>query len=66
MPSKEDHQTAVVVEKTDDFLLWLAPKVEKFPQNFRFTVSERLVAMGLNLLQPLGEASYSWSPQGSG
>jgi hypothetical protein len=29
MPGKENRQTAVVVEKAYDFLLWLLPKVEK-------------------------------------
>ena len=36
MPDKENRQTAVVVEKTYDFLLWLLPKVEKF--FLRFTI----------------------------
>ena len=34
MPGKEDRQTAVVVERTYDFLLWLLLKVEKFPPGF--------------------------------
>jgi hypothetical protein len=37
VPAEEQHKTAVVVEKTYDFLLWLFPKVEKFPRSFRFT-----------------------------
>jgi hypothetical protein len=59
MPGKEHPQTAVVVEKTYDFLLWLLPKVEKFPRSFRFTVGDRMVAVGLDLLLALVEASFS-------
>ena len=32
MPVEGRRETAVVVEKTYDFLLWLLPKVEKFPR----------------------------------
>ncbi len=59
MPDKENRQTAVVVEKTYDFLLWLLPKVEKFPRSFRFTVGDRMEAVALDLLLALVEASYS-------
>ena len=48
-----------MVEKTYDFLLWLFPKVEKFPRSFRFSVGDRAVALGLDLLQSLVEAAYS-------
>ena len=45
MQDKENRHTAVVVEKTYDFLLWLLPKVEKFQRSFRFTVGDRMVAV---------------------
>jgi len=48
-----------VVEKTFEFLLWLFPKVEKFPRSFRFSVGDRAVTLGLDLLQSLVEAAYS-------
>jgi len=59
MPDKENRPTAVVVERTYDFLLWLLPKVEKFQRSFRFTVGDRMVAVGLDLLLVLVEASFS-------
>ena len=59
MPRQEPRETAVVVEKTYDFLLWLLPKVEKFQRSFRFTVGDRMVAVGLDLLLALVEASFT-------
>jgi hypothetical protein len=59
MPGKENRQTAVVVERTYDFLLWLLPKVEKFPRSFRFTVGDRAAGVGLDLLLVLVEAAYT-------
>ncbi|HEV2349817.1 MAG TPA: hypothetical protein VG028_08245 [Terriglobia bacterium] len=41
MPEGSHRETAVVVEKTYDFLLWLLPKVEKFPRSFRFSAGDR-------------------------
>ena len=40
----------MVVGKAYDFLLWLLPKAEKFSRSYRFSVGERLVAYGLDLL----------------
>ena len=51
----------VAVAKAYDFVLWLLPKVEKFPRAFRFTVGERLSASGLDLLLLLVDAAYSSS-----
>jgi hypothetical protein len=51
-------EPAVVVGRTYDFTLWLLPKVEKFPRAFRFTIGERLVSAGLDLLLSLVDASY--------
>jgi hypothetical protein len=59
MPGEPRHETAVVVQKTYDFLLWLLPKVEKFPRSFRFSVGDRTVATALDLLLALVEGSYS-------
>jgi hypothetical protein len=47
MQGKEDRQTAVVVERTYDFRLWLLPKVEKFPRSFRRTRKLCPIAAGL-------------------
>ena len=59
MPRQEPRETAIVVEKTYDFLLWLLPKAEKLPRSFRFSVGDRMVAAGLDLLLALVEASFS-------
>jgi hypothetical protein len=56
---KSVYGDAIVVEKTYEFLLWLLPKVEKFPRSFRFSVGDRTVRLGLDLLQSLVEAAYS-------
>ncbi len=60
MLGKDTRQTAaVVVERTYDLLLWLLPKVEKFPRSFRFSVGDRTVGVGLEPLLVLVEAAYS-------
>jgi hypothetical protein len=56
----ESHgKTAVVVQKVYEIVLWLLLKVEKFPRSLRFTVGDRLVSVGLDLLLAVVEASYS-------
>lgn len=50
---------AVVVGKAYDLLLWLLPKVEKFPRSYRGTVGQRLTGAGLDLLADLTEAAYT-------
>ena len=49
----------MVVGKAYDFVFWLLPKVEKFDRSFRFSVGDRLVSSGLDLLLLLVEAAYS-------
>ena len=49
----------IVVGKAYDFVLWFLPKVENFPKAHRFTVGERLSALGLDLLASLTEAAYA-------
>ncbi len=51
-------EPAVVVGKVYDLVLWLLPKAEKLPRSYRFSVGERLVTGGLDLLQAVVEASY--------
>ncbi len=50
---------AVVVGRAYDLVLWLLPKVEKFPRSYRFSVGERMTEAGLDLLVSLAEAAYS-------
>jgi hypothetical protein len=59
MPSGERNQTPVVVGKAYQLVLWLVPKVEKFPRSYRYTVGDRIASVGLDLLLLLVEAAYS-------
>ena len=54
MPVKEN-----VLTKTDDFIKWFLPKLEKFPRNYKFLFGDRLVQIQLDLLENLIEAYYS-------
>ncbi len=63
MPKTETDSTPIIVGKTYDFVLWLLPKVEKFPRSYRFTVGERLTGNGLDLLMLLVEAAYTQSKE---
>ena len=59
MAETNREEPAIVVSKTYDFVLWLLPKVEKFARSYRFSVGERLVAYGLDLLLLLVESAYT-------
>ncbi len=48
-----------MVGKAYDLVLWLLPKVERFPRPYRFSVGDRMVGAGLDLLLGLVEAAYS-------
>jgi hypothetical protein len=50
MGRQEPRETAIVVEKTYDFLLWLLPKVKQFPRSYRFTLGDRMVNLAWDLL----------------
>ena len=47
-----------MVGKTYDLVLWIVQKVEKFPKSYRFSVGQRLIDTGLDLLLLLVEAAY--------
>jgi hypothetical protein len=53
MPTKEN-----VLTRTDDFIKWFLPKIEKFPRNYKFLFGDRLVEIQLDLLENLIEAYY--------
>ena len=55
MKNKVADNPPVAVAKAYDFVLWLVQKVENFPKSHRFTIGERLVANGLDLLTLPGE-----------
>jgi hypothetical protein len=59
MSIEKEASAPVAVAKAYDFVLWLFPKVEKFPRSFRFTVGDRLALTGLDFLMLLVEAAYS-------
>ena len=47
-----------VLTRTDDFIKWFLPKIEKFPRNYKFLFGDRLVAIQLSLLENLIQAYY--------
>ena len=47
-----------VIIKTEDFIKWFLPKIEKFPRNYKFLFGDRLVEIQLDLLEKLIEAYY--------
>ena len=42
-----------VLARTDDFIKWFLPKIEKFPRNHEFLFGDRLVEIQLDLLENL-------------
>ena len=36
-----------VITKTEDFIKWFLPKIEKFPRNYKFLFGDRLVEIQL-------------------
>ena len=53
LPIKEN-----VLTRTDDFIKWFLPKIEKFPRNYKFLFGDRLVEIQLDVLENLIEAYY--------
>ena len=47
-----------ILTRTDDFIQWFLPKIEKFPRNYKFLFGDRLVSIQLDLLENLIEAYY--------
>ena len=58
-------ETAVVVQKTYDWNLWILPKVEKFPKSYRFSVGQSLVTTSIDLLMNLVDATYQSKNSGT-
>lgn len=42
-----------------DFMLWLIPKIEKFPRSQRFVLGDRIEIAALEILELLIEAAYT-------
>jgi hypothetical protein len=52
-------RSGVVVIKTDQFLLWLAPTLEIFPKSQKFLLADRIQTFALDVLEGLVEATYT-------
>ena len=61
-PTRQEPTAAVI--KAYDLVLWLVPKVEGFSRSHRFTIGDRLVSAGLDLLLSLVQASYATDKAG--
>lgn len=54
MPKEVD-----AITKLYDFLLWIIPKLEKFPRSQKSLIADRMETVLLDVLDILIEASYS-------
>jgi four helix bundle protein len=52
-------QTAPVLEKAYQFVLWVVPTVEKFPRAQKFLIGDRIQTAALDVMEHLIEAAYS-------
>ena len=50
---------AIVVQKVYDWTLRILPKVEKFPQAYRFSVGQNLIASSLDMLMNLVDVTHT-------
>jgi len=51
--------TPIIVTKVYDLLLWMLPKLAKFPKNERYLLGQRIENMLLDILEILIEASFT-------
>ena len=54
-------EPAIVVQKAYDLTLWILPKAQRLPQNYRHTLGQHLVTTALDLLASLVDAMYETS-----
>ena len=54
----------LVFVKWMDFLAWLLPATGKFPKNARFSFSQRIEGLALDVVEDLVEARYSTEKRG--
>ena len=56
-----DHarETGIAMEKTYQFMLWLIPTVEKFPRSLKFSLGDRVLNAGMEVLEGIIDATYS-------
>ena len=48
-----------VLVKTNEFIQYFLPQIEKMPRNFKFIIGDRIVKIQLDLLELLIEVYYS-------
>lgn len=53
------HEELPIFSSWMQFLEWLLPATEKFPKRVRFTFSDRLNSLALDIVEDLVEARYS-------
>ncbi|MDF1594361.1 MAG: diversity-generating retroelement protein Avd [Desulfobacterales bacterium] len=58
MPKEVD-----AITKLYDFLLWMIPKLEKFPRSQKFVLGDRIETLMLDILGDLIDAAYSRKKQ---
>ena len=58
MPKEVD-----AIIKLYDFLLWMIPKLEKFPRSQKFLLGDRIENLMLDILELLIDAAYSKQKQ---
>jgi hypothetical protein len=54
MPQEVD-----AITKLYDYLLWMIPRLEKFPRSHKFILADRIEGLALDILDLLIEAAYS-------
>lgn len=53
------HSEVDAITKLYDFLLWMIPKLEKFPRSQKFVLGDRIENLMLDILDLLIDAAYS-------
>lgn len=56
-------QEVDAITKLYDYLLWMIPKLEKFPRSQKFLLADRIENLMLDILNLLIEAAYSRKKQ---
>jgi hypothetical protein len=46
----------IILTKTFDLLAWLGPRTERFPKNYRHTVTDRLIGAALDFQEAIFDA----------
>lgn len=53
------HKEIDAITKLYDLLLWMVPKLEKFPRSQKFLLADRIENLMLDILDLLIDAAYS-------